>query len=115
MKQTTTIVLACILLAITLAFSIGCNISGTSIRLEKMSLGTVTMDGKPIQGLPADKIDLLLQVATNEITIKYDAGRTTLTLNPSGATIEINASGILINGMKPEQVKMEWVVSGQDK
>ncbi len=112
-KQTIRILLL-ISLAITLAFSSGCNVGGANIRLEGMSLGTVTMDGKPIQGLPSDKIDLLLQVAANEIDIKYDTDRTTLTLSPSGATVEINAGGILINGIKPEQVKVEWAVSGQD-
>lgn len=99
------------LLAMALTFSSGCNVGGANIRLEGMSLGTVTMNGTPIQGLPSDKIDLFLQVAANEITVKYDADRTTLTLSPSGATVEISASGILINGIKPEQMKVEWAVS----
>jgi len=45
------------LLAITLAFSSGCNVGGANIRLHGVSLGMVTMDGKPVEGLPSEKID----------------------------------------------------------
>ncbi len=114
MKQAIKIVLVLVSLAVMLAFISGCNVGGATIKLQGMSLGTVTMDGKPIQGLPSDKIDLLLQVAANQVTVKYGADKTTLTLSPSGATVEINASGIVINGLKPEQVKVEWASTGPD-
>jgi len=102
------------LLAMTLVFSTGCGVGGSNIRLQGVSLGTVTMDGRPIQGLPSEKIDLLLEVSAREITVKYNADGAILTLSPSGATVEIKASGILINGIKPEQIKVEWAVSKQD-
>jgi len=102
------------LLTVTLVFSTGCGVGGTNIRLQGVSLGTVTMDGRPIQGLPSEKIDLLLEVSAREITIEYSADGTILTLSPSGATVEIKAGGISINGIKPEQVKVEWAVSKQD-
>ncbi len=107
-------IIVSILLAMTLAFSTGCGVGGTNIRLQGVSLGTVTMDGKPIQGLPSDKIDLLLEVSVQEITVKYSADGAILTLGPSGATLEIKASGILISGIKPEQVKVEWAVGKED-
>jgi len=110
-KQTVIAALVLAWLVLISAFSAGCNIGSTSIRLEGMSLGAVTMDNQPIQGLPSDKIDLLLQVDINEIVVTHDADRTTLTLNPSGATVEIAGSGIVINGIKPEQVKVEWAVT----
>ncbi len=103
-----------LLLIITLALSTGCSTSGTSIRLRGVSLGGVTMVGKPIEGLPSDKIDLLLEVSTREISVDCTTNSTILTLSSSGATLEITSSGIIINGMKPEQIKVEWAVSKQD-
>ena len=72
------------------------------------------MDGKPVAGLPSEKINLLLEVSARKVTVKDGADGTILTLNPSGATVEIKASGILIKGVKTEQVKVEWAVSEQD-
>ena len=102
------------MLVITLALNVGCAAGGTDIILEGVTLGAVTMDGKPVAGLPSEKINLLLEVSARKVTVKYSADGTILTLNPSGATVEIKASGILIKGVKPEQVKVEWVVSEQD-
>ena len=107
MKKTI-IIVASLLLVIILAFNVGCVMGGTNINLEGLTLGTVTMDGKPITGLPSQKINLLLEVSAREVTVKYDADGTTLILSPSGATLEIKSSGILISGIEPEQVKIEW-------
>lgn len=107
-------IIVTILLTVTLAFNTGCNVGGTNIRLEGVSLGVVTMDGKPVEGLPSDKIDLLLEVSAKEITVDYTTNGTILTLSPSGATLQISPSGIVINGIKPEQVKVKWAVSEQD-
>jgi hypothetical protein len=113
--QKTSKIIASILLVITLAFSVGCGRGGTNINLKGLTLGTVTMDGKPISGLPSQKINLLLKVSAREVTVNYDADGTTLILSPSGATLEIKSGGILISGIKPEQVKVEWAVSEQEK
>ena len=102
------------LLAMTLVFSTGCGVGGTKIRLPGMSLGTVTIDEKPVEGLPSEKIDLLLEVSIKEITVDYSANGAILTLSPSGATLEITANGIIINGIKPEQMKVEWAATRQD-
>jgi len=103
------------LLTVTLALNTGCDVGGANIRLEGLSLGTITMDGKPVEGLPAQKIDLLLEVSAEEIIVEYAADGTILTLNPSGATVEIKADGITINGITPGQAKVEWAVSEQDR
>lgn len=71
-KYTIGIVIA-ILLITTLALNTGCSAGGANIRLHGMSLGTVTMDGKPVEGLPSEKIDLLLEVSVKEITVDYSA------------------------------------------
>ena len=115
MKRTGKIIAFIILLIITLAFSVGCALGGANINLEGLTLGTVTMDGKPITGLPSQKINLVLKVSAREVTVKYDADGTTLILNPSGATLEIKSSGILISGIKSEQVEVEWAVSEKEK
>ena len=107
-------IIGIILLTIILALNTGCSAGGANIRLHGMSLGTVTMDGKPVEGLPSEKIDLLLEVSVKEITVDYSANGTILTLSPSGATLEITANGIIINGIKAEQIKVEWVTSKQE-
>lgn len=113
MKRNTGILVS-ILLAMTLLFSAGCSVGTTKIRLKGVSLGTVAMDGKPVQGLPSQKIDCLLEVPAEEIIVTYSADGAILTLSPSGAMIEIKAGGISLNGIKSEQVKVEWAVSNQN-
>ena len=107
-------VIVFILLIRTVAFTTGCNFGGTNIRLENVSLGTVTMEGRPIEGLPSDKVNLLLNVSAQEIKVAPTASGSILTLSPSGATIEINSSVVSIMGLGPEHIKVEWVVSQQD-
>ena len=102
-----------ILLTMILAFT-GCNVGGANIRLKGVSLGAIVMNEKPVEGLPSEKIDLLLEVSAREITVEYSPDGAIVTLSPSGATLEIKASGILINGIKPEQIKVESAVSRQD-
>jgi hypothetical protein len=109
-KDTIGIVIATLLVML-LALNAGCSTGGTDIKLRGMSLGAVTVDGKPVEGLPSQKVDLLLEVSAREISVGYTANSTILTLNPSGATLEISPSGIVMNGIKPEQVKIEWAVS----
>ena len=107
-------VIVFILLIRTVAFTTGCSFGGTNIRLEDVSLGTVTMEGRPIEGLPSDKVNLLLNVSAQEIKVAPTASGSILTLSPSGATIEINSSVVSIMGLGPEQIKVEWAVSQQD-
>ena len=99
-----------VLLIIALALSAGCSSlgGGADISLESLTLGAVTMEGKPVTGLPSDKIDLLLEVSAQRVTVGYSANGTLLTLSPSGATIEIKPSGVSIKGLKPDQIKIQW-------
>ena len=107
-------IIASILLVITLALSVGCVMRGADISLGDLTLGTVTMDGKPVAGLPSQKINLLLQVSAQKVLVNTTAEGTILTLVPSEATIEIKANGVSIKGVKPEQIKVEWAVSEKD-
>ena len=110
MKRTIAIVLLVILLAITLIFISGCGVVGANIKLEKLNLGTVAMEGKPLTGLPSDKINLVLDVAAQTIKVQTSANGTVLTIVPSGATITIDGDSVSFKGLKPDQVKVEWAV-----
>lgn len=107
-------IIAAILLTMTLVVSSGCNAGGARIKIAEISLGEVAVDGKPVVGMPSDKINLLLEVSAQEITINYGANGTVLTVAPSGATVEITAGGIRIKDVSPEQIKVEWVISQKD-
>ena len=109
-KRVVTIALLVMLLAIPLILMSGCGVVGADVRLEGLSLGTVSMDGKPLTGLPSDKINLDLDVAAQTIKVRTSANGTILTLVPSGATITIDGDTVSFKGLKPDQVKVEWAV-----
>ena len=87
------------------------NIGGADLRLEGVSLGDVSVEGKPVSGLPSKKVSLLLDVSAKEITVEYNDDGVILTAEPSGATVEIKESGVVVKGVKSEQVKVEWADS----
>ena len=107
MKLFSTIILFSLLSAGTILLS-GCGVVGSDIRLEGLNLGTVQMEGKTISGLPSDKINL--DLAVNAQTIKVQAGQeeTVITILPSGGSIHIKGNSVILKGLKPEQVKVEW-------
>ena len=109
-RRSITISVLLVLLIATMVFSIGCGVVGAEIRLEGLTLGTVAMDGKPLAGLPSDKINLDLDVAAQTIKVRTSANGTILTLVPSGATITIDGDTVSFKGLKPDQVKVEWAV-----
>jgi len=100
-----------LLLIMALALGTGCGTGSAKIRLQGMSLGAVTMDGKPVEGLPSQGVDILLEISSEEISVSYANGSTILTLDTEGAAVEISPSGVVLKGIKPEQVKVEWAVS----
>src|SRR3972149_8176184 len=100
-KRTITIVLLITLLAMVLVFASGCGVVGADVRLEGLNLGAVSMEGKPLTGLPSDKINLVLNVAAQTIKVRTSANGTVLTVVPSGATITINGDSVSFKGLKP--------------
>ena len=114
MKRTLIIVFLVVLLAIALISISGCGVVGADVRLEGLNLGSIAMEGKPITGLPSDKINLDLNVAAQTVKVRTTANGTILTLVPSGATIEINGDAVTFKGLKAEQVKVEWAVKPAD-
>jgi len=115
MKIAIRVILLILLVLLVGLFNAGCGISGgADIRLEAVSLGKLTMEGKPVTGLPSDNINLLLEVSARSVLVRTSADGTTLTISPSGGIIEIKASGVSIKGVKPEQTKVEWITAKQD-
>src|SRR3990172_5297945 len=102
MKRTIIIALLVILLATTLISISGCGVVGANLRFEGLNLGTVVMEGKPLAGLPSDKVNLVLDVAAETIKVRTSASGTILTLVPSGATVTIDGDKVSFKGFKPE-------------
>jgi hypothetical protein len=99
-----------------LAAALGCdNIvrGGANVVLEGVSMGSISMEGKPVQGMPSQKVNVILKVATNDVRINTIGDRTTIKLNPSGAIVVIGPEGTTFSGVKTEQVEIQWQTSDQ--
>lgn len=110
MQRAVIFVLLLILLVTMLVLAGSCGVVGSDIRFEGLSLGDIAMEGKPLNGLPSDRINVDLDVAAQTIKVRTSAGSTVLTLLPSGATVEITDGSISFKGLRPNQVKVEWAV-----
>jgi len=111
MKTTLAIRIALLsLLIVGLAASLGCDSArgGAEIWLEGVSMGTMSMDGKPISGLPSQKTNLVLKVSARKIHVSIEGGKTVLRLSPSEAKIFIGPEGMSLEGIRPDQVEIKW-------
>jgi hypothetical protein len=66
------------------------------------------MEGKPVQGLPTGKIDLIIKVPTDRVTITSTEDGMIVRLSPSEALITKGANGLSITGVEPEDIEMKW-------
>lgn len=89
-----------------LVTTIGCDaaMGGAEVCLE----GVISMTGKPISGLPAENVDIILKVPVKKITISAVGEDTVIRLSPSDASIVIGPDGISIVGVDPDEVEMKW-------
>jgi hypothetical protein len=109
MKTTLVTMLAlAALLTLGLIASLGCGATGADVYLEGVSIGSVSVEGKPVSGLPSQKVNVVLNVNANRITISTVGGDTTIKLSPSGATIVSGPNGIIFSGVKSDQVQIKW-------
>jgi hypothetical protein len=115
MKSKSAVKLLLVLLLCIMLFSLaGCESlvrGGTEIVLEGVSMGTLSMEGKPVQGLPAGKIDLVIKVPTNRVTITSTEDEMIVRLSPSDALITKGPDGLSITGVEPDEIEMRWQAS----
>ena len=99
-----------LVLLIGLVATLGCDAArgGATVYLEGVNIGSISMEGKQVTGLPSSKVNVVLKVSANQVRISQSGGNTVIKLLPSGATVVTSAEGISFNGVKPEQVEMQW-------
>jgi hypothetical protein len=112
MKKNLAIKITLLLLLIAgLTATLGCGDvvrGGAKVVLEGATLGTMSLEGKPIQGLPSQKVDIVLKVSANEVRINTEGDTTTIKLNPSDAVIVIGPEGTSFTGTKSDEVEIQW-------
>ena len=103
------------LLVIGLIASFGCDVArgGADIYIEGVSIGSFSMEGKPITGLPSQKVNLLLNVNANKITVSEADDKTTIKCSPSDATIVSGPDGITFTGVASDKIEIQWQQSTQ--
>ncbi len=112
MKKTLAIKITFLVLLIAgLIAALGCESmvrGGADVILEGVSMGSASIEGKPIQGMPSQLVNLRLKVATNQVVVNTSGSKTTIKLNPSGATVVITPEGTTFTGVKPDQLEIQW-------
>jgi len=104
----TTVAVAVAVLAL-LPVSLSCsNYGGADIYLEGVSIGSVSIEGKPVTGLPAQNVNIVLKTNANKVVVSQSGGKTTIKLQPSGAIITSGPDGISFTGVQPDQVEFKW-------
>jgi hypothetical protein len=93
--------------------NLGCSSTGADVYLEGVTIGSVTVEGKPVSGLPSQTVNIVLKVDAKQINISTAGGQTTIKLSPSNASIVVGPSGTSFTGVKPEQVQIQWPTTKQ--
>jgi hypothetical protein len=96
------------LLTLGLVGNLGCTSSGADVYLEGVSIGSLTVEGKPLTGLPSQTVNIVLKVDAKQINVSTVGGQTNIKLSPSNATIIIGPNGTSFTGVKPDQVQIQW-------
>ena len=81
---------------------------GADVYLEKVSIGSVSMAGKPVSGLPTQNVNIILKTGANKVVVSQADGKTIIKLQPSAAVIISDNTGISFTGVEPNQVELKW-------
>jgi hypothetical protein len=102
-----------VLVTLGLIANLSCGSTGCAdVYLEGVTIGSMSVEGKPLSGLPSQKVDVVLNVNANRITINTNGEDTIIKLSPSGAIIVSSPNGITFTGVEPEQVEIKWQDTG---
>jgi len=112
-KNLVTVLALTALVALGLIANLSCGATGCAdVYLEGVTIGSMSVEGKPLSGLPSQKVDVVLNVNANKITISSNGQDTTIKLSPSNAIIVSSPNGITFTGVEPEQVQIKWQDTG---
>jgi hypothetical protein len=99
----------CLLLA-----GIGCgSYGGADVYLENVNIGSVSVEGKPVTGLPTQNVNIVLKTGANKVLVSQSGGKTTIKLQPSGAVITSGSDGLSFTGIDSSQVEIQWEKSAK--
>ncbi len=84
------------------------SVGGADVYLENVNIGTISMEGKPVSGLPTQNVNIVLKTGANKVYVSQSGGKTTIKLQPSGAVITSDATGVSFTGVEPDQVELKW-------
>jgi hypothetical protein len=108
MKFVSTIVYTIALFLLLLAGS-GCgSYGGADVYLENISIGSISVEGKPVTGLPTQKVNIVLKTNANKIMVNQSGGKTVIKLLPSNAVVTSSSDGLSFTGVEPDQVEIKW-------
>jgi hypothetical protein len=109
-----TIIIATLFVLLTAA--VGCDsYGGADVYLQNITLGTLSIEGKPVTGLPTQKVNIVLKTGASKVLVSQTGGKTVITLQPSGAVVTSSSDGLSFTGVKPEQVEIKWTTDNTTK
>ena len=113
-RNMATVLALAALVTLGLVANLGCGTTGCAdVYLEDVTIGSMSFEGKPLSGLPSQKVDVILNVNANRVTMSTNGEDTIIKLSPSNAVIVSNPSGITFTGVKPEQIEIKWQAKEQ--
>jgi len=84
------------------------NYGGADVYLEGVSIGSVSVEGKPVTGLPTQNVNIVLKTNASKVMVSQSGGKTTIKLQPSNAVITSGPDGLSFTGVEPAQVEIKW-------
>lgn len=84
------------------------NYGGADVYLEGVSIGSVSVEGKPVTGLPTQNVNIVLKTGASKVMVSQSGGKTTIKLQPSDTVITSGPDGLSFTGVEPEQVEIQW-------
>jgi len=94
----------------------GCgSYGGADVYLENISIGSITVEGKPVTGLPTQKVNIVLKTGANKVMISQSGSKTIIKLQPSAAVVTSSPDGLSFTGVTADQVEIKWTTDNTTK